>query len=533
MIAVVALSTVPTPDGLTPESSPSIVIFSLARARREFQAPGSSPGQALEEWLLGEETGHLPLHEVEREQERRGREIQRLLLEAHVAHRGTGDVGRAVAVCSSEAPDQEVLHTHRRLDPRHPQTIFGQISVDRVGYLHPGSEAVHPLDEQLHLPERSFSYELQRRLIKGAVQGPFDEAIERVEESTGVEIAKLSAEQMTQEAAQDFEAFYEQRTPPPQAQTGPIPGSGPGQALVGSADGKGIPMVKPQPAERVVRRGKGKKANKKKMAVVTTVYSLQPRVRTPEEVIESLFASGPRPAKDAGEPSEVRVRPEYKRVWASLTLGKQGVIEQMVQEMERRDPEHTKQWVTLTDGEKALQQAVEGRLPGIPLVLDFQHAMDKLWYAAYALHKEESPEARDWVKERALRLLRGEVSQVIQGMRQSATKRKLRGRKLKTVRAVAAYFYRNRDRMRYHDYLQKGWPIATGVVEGACKNLVKDRMERSGMRWKAPMAEAMLKLRATYLSGDLEEYWPFHIQREQERFHPPGQWRPVNSVDEK
>ena len=517
MSAVATLSAVPTPAGLTPESSPSVVIFSLARARRELKA--------LEDWLLSEETSHLPLHEVEREQERRGREIQRLLLEAHVAHRGTGDVGPAVAVRSSEAPDQEVLHTHRRLDPRHPQTIFGEISVNRLGYLHSGSAAVHPLDEQLHLPERSFSYELQRRLIKGAVQGPFDEAVERVKESTGVEIPKLSAEQMTLEAAQDFEAFYQQRTPAPQAQTGPI--------LVGSADGKGIPMVKPQPAERVVRQGKGKKANKKKMATVATVYSQQPRVRTPEEVIESLFATGPRPAKAAGESSGVQSRPEYKRVWASLTLGKEGVIDQMAQEMERRDPEHTKQWVALTDGERALQRTVEGRLPAVPLVLDFQHAMNKLWYGAYAFHKEESPEALAWVKERALRLLRGEVSQVIQGMRQSATKRKLRGCKLKTVKAVTAYFYRNRDRMRYHDYLQQGWPIATGVVEGACKNLVKDRMERSGMRWKPPMAEAMLKLRSTYLSGDLEEYWPFHIRREQERFHPPGQWRPVNLVDEK
>lgn len=249
MSAVATLSAVPTPASLTLESSPSIVVLSLVRAHREFKA--------LEDWLLNEETGHLPLHEVEREQERRGREIQRLLLEAHVAHRGTGDMGPAVAVRCSEAPDQEVLHTHRRLDPRHPQTIFGQIGVNRRGYLHPGSESVHPLDEQLSLPERSFSYELQRRLIKGAVQGPFDEAVERVEESTGVEVPKRSAEQMTLEAAQDFEVFYEQRTPAPQAQTGPI--------LVGSADGKGIPMVKPQPAERVVRRGKGEKANKKNL----------------------------------------------------------------------------------------------------------------------------------------------------------------------------------------------------------------------------------------------------------------------------
>ena len=137
------------------------------------------------------------------------------------------------------------------------------------------------------------------------------------------------------------------------------------------------------------------------------------------------------------------------------------------------------------------------------------------------------------MKQRALRLLQGDVSQVVKGMRQSATKRGLRGQKKKTVETTAAYFYRNRDHMRYDEYLRKGWPIATGVVEGACKNLVKDRMERSGMRWTPEMAEAMLQMRATYLSDDFEEYWAFHVQCEHERLHPTDHWSPVNIVEEK
>ena len=144
-----------------------------------------------------------------------------------------------------------------------------------------------------------------------------------------------------------------------------------------------------------------------------------------------------------------------------------------------------------------------------------------------------SPEATTWVQQRALRILQGEVSQVIKGMGQSATKRNLSHQKKKPVKAAAVYFYRNRTHMRYDEYLQKGWPIATGVVEGACKNLVKDRMERSGMRWMQQGAEAMLKLRAVYLSDDFEEYWTFHIQQQQERLYPSGQWKPVNTVQEK
>jgi len=212
--------------------------------------------------------------------------------------------------------------------------------------------------------------------------------------------------------------------------------------------------------------------------------------------------------------------------------GKAGIMAEVVQELRRRDPARQKSWVVLTDGERALQLSVKRRLRGVPLVLDFQHVLAKLWGAAYAFHKEGSPKALAWVQERAWRLLHGEVSHVVQGMRLSATKRDLRGQKRKVVEAVAGYFYRNRRHMRYDEYLRQGWPIATGVVEGACKNLVKDRMERSGMRWTLPTAEAMLKLRAVYLSDDFEAYWRFHVAREHVRLHPPGSWRPVHIIEE-
>jgi hypothetical protein len=489
-------------------------VKNLARAHREFQA--------LEAWLMSEESQQLPLHDVEREQDRRGREIQRLLLEAHVAQRGTGDVGPAVEVRAPDSPSEGVRHAHRRLDPRHPQTIFGEITVQRTGYCQAGTATVHPLDTQLQLPHRSFSYELQRRLVQAAVQGPFDEATARVAEATGVVVPKRSAEDLVQEAARDFEAFYQTHIPPPAAETGPI--------LVAALDGKGVPMVKGVPARRVVRRAKGEKAQQKKMAVVATVYTQQPRRRTPQAVFEPLFGLEP---PEAAVSSPSRERPEYKRVWASLLKGKAGIMAEVVQELRRRDPTREKSWVVLTDGERALQQSVRRRLRGVPLVLDFQHALAKLWTAAYAFHDEGSPKALAWVQERAWRLLHGEVSIVVQGMRQSATRRGLRGQRRKVVEAVASYLYRNRGRMRYDAYLRQGWPIATGVVEGACKNLVKDRMERSGMRWTPTMAEAMLKLRATYLSGDFDAYWALHVAREHERLHPPGHWQPVDPIEEK
>jgi hypothetical protein len=193
--------------------------------------------------------------------------------------------------------------------------------------------------------------------------------------------------------------------------------------------------------------------------------------------------------------------------------------------MQHRDPEGIKTRVALTDGDRALQILVEGTL-GVTLVLDLLHVLEKLWKAAHVFHAEGSLEAELWVLDRSLRLF-GEVSQVVKGIRQSVTKRRMFGAKRKTLSGVANYLYRNRLRMRYDEYLAKGWPIASGPVEGACKNLVKDRMERSGMRWTETIAEAILQLRAVYLSSDFDSYWSFHIDKDQQRIHPPGQWSVV------
>src|SRR5256884_8057900 len=157
------------------------------------------------------------------------------------------------------------------------------------------------------------------------------------------------------------------------------------------------------------------------------------------------------------------------------------------------------------------------RRPPRSTLFPYTTLFTSLWAVSYVFHPEGSPEAREFVKERILRILRGEVSQVVKGLRQMATKRKLSAQGGATVLAVAAYYYRNRARMRYDSYLREGYPIASGSVEGACKNLVKDRMERSGMRWTLPMAEAVLRLRAVYLSEHFEQYWLFHVDQDQKR----------------
>lgn len=426
-----------------------------------------------------------------------------MLLPAHLERRGQGDVGPALCV-QREAGEE--WHTHRRLGTRSLKTVFATVQVVRMGHSRTGAPSIYPLAQTLVLPARSFSWELQRRPIEAAVQNPFHASVATIADLTGVAVSKRSLEEMLRDAARDFDAFYRQRSPETAA----------GAILLAVVDGKGMPMVKPsgvpQPS---ARRAKGRKANRKRMATVATVFTRAPRVRTPEQVVESLFPTRRPSAADSPAPP----RAENKRVWASPLKGKTTVIQEVAPEIQRRDPGVAKTRVARSDGERALQILLERRL-GVASILDLPHVLEKPWKAAYVFHAEGSLEAELRGRDRTLRVLSGQSGQVVQGLRPSVTERGLHGANRNTPQRAADYIYRNRARMHDDEYLANGWPIARGSVEGACKNPIMDRMERSGMRWSEEMAEAIVQLRAISLSGDLDAYWSFHMQEEQHRLYP-------------
>src|ERR1035437_4434387 len=289
-----------TATSLSADTRPAFVEFSL-----------------LESWLASSSAFLLPLHLIESQQQAKGREVQRLLLQAHLQQRGSGDVGPALQL---EQADGAVLYSHRRLRTRSLTTVFGTVELVRMGYSRPSAPTIFPLDKALALPARSFSYELQRRLVKAAVQNPFHESVGAVADLTGVSVPKRSLEEILRGAALDFDAFYQERDAAPSN----------GSILVAAVDGKGIPMVKPAGAQPSVRLTKGQKANKKRMATVAAVFTRAPWVRTPEQVVESLF----RTQRQTPVAGQTPPRPENKRVWASLLKGKTAVMEELAQEMQ-------------------------------------------------------------------------------------------------------------------------------------------------------------------------------------------------------
>jgi hypothetical protein len=258
---------------------------------------------------------------------------------------------------------------------------------------------------------------------------------------------------------------------------------------------------------------------------VATVYTVDAHRRTPEEVVSALF-------RDAPEASRQRPQPQSKEVWASLNRddvpgsGIECAFAWITGEIclrgRARDANGAKKpLVFLCDGQEALWDARREWLPERAVgILDILHVTPRLWKAAHVFHPEGSQTAEDFVRERVLRVLQGQASGVIRGLREMATKRGLVGAKKKTITAVCGYLNANVERMRYDEYLHAGYPIASGAVEGACRHLVKDRMERAGMHWTIAGAQAMLDVRSIHVSHLWDEYQEYRIQRETDKHYP-------------
>jgi hypothetical protein len=314
------------------------------------------------------------------------------------------------------------------------------------------------------------------------------------------------------EHSQTVGTFYANQAPPPRAVEGSL--------LIAQADGKGVPLVRRESGRPPARRGKGAKKTRKKEAIATALYTIAPYQRTPAEVIEALFPSAsPTPAPAP------RPRPQHKRVFATLG-GKAAALKRLAQWVAQRDGPHIRQRVALTDGARALQQQMQIWLPTFVLVLDIIHAVEYLWKAGTALYGETDPQREVWVKAQALALLSSHTAQVIQHLEEKARALAPSSQAAKTLRQVAQYFQRNLPYMDYARYLKNGWPIGTGVIEGTCRHLVKDRMELAGMRWTVAGAESLLALRAVNENGDWEEFHRFRRQQRHRRLYG----RPLNET---
>jgi hypothetical protein len=372
----------------------------------------------------------------------------------------------------------------------------------------------------------------------------YEQAHEFMLAATGVSVGKRQLEQIIIAAAADAERFYQdqlrdQQEPAGEPGPDPDPDLGPGQGqdqaqgqeqppLALSGDGKGVAMLPgarrrrtKAPEQKVrtfeKRAGTGEKRGCKRMAETGAVFDVAPgQPRTPEQVM----GPGPEPGSSTAPP-----RAQDRWYACDITAGRDVTVGKIFDQADRRDPDHLRTWIALVDGDNyqlaLFQAAAAARGVTLAIVIDFIHVLEYLWKAAWCFHPPRDPAMEDWVIAQALDILHGRVPAVIDRIARLAEDHPPApgSEHAKNITKTLSYLRNKQPWMDYPTALANGWPIATGVIEGACRHLVQDRMGITGARWSLPGAQAMLWLRAINASGDTRTYWTWHLTQERHRNH--------------
>ena len=522
--------------------------------------------ESVVEWLDGPEAMGAGHGQLEARLQVHSREQYRLLLQGHLDERARLEKRRSAVTGSDGVSRPRVENGHRR----GLTTVFGPVTVTRKAYRAvPGAAAdagtacptasgalpgpasdlmpegtgtttgtappapvppapasatptrnLHPADAVLNLPVGRHSAGLQRLAALEAARGSFADAREAIERASGVRLGKRQVEDLAHTAAVDTEAFYAARRPLPR----------PGRVLGLQADGKGIVMrpgnLRPGTAARAARASSklatrlspGEKHGRKRMAEIVAVYDLDPAPRTAEDIIPTRRRSQQdNPARRPG--------PVVTGKWlaANVTDDIPAVIAAMFDEAERRDPAHERTWVALVDGNRqqidTIRDQATARGVTVTVVIDFVHVLEYLWKAAWTFFYPGDRDAETWVADQARTILTGRAVDAAATIRHQADEAGFRGSERTGADEAAAYLTRKAPYLNYATALASGWQIATGIIEGAARFLIKDRMDITGARWSTPGAEAVLRLRAVITNGDFDEYWQWHQQQELRRNH--------------
>jgi hypothetical protein len=427
-----------------------------------------------------------------------------VLLEGFAAGVGVGDEGEQVT------RDERTLRRSDELHEKVYRSVFGTFSIWRWVYASGPKKKIEyvPTDARLGLPHGECSYVLEDWQQRLCVKETFAEGVEGLGAILGVAMSVETAEAMNRRLAEYAEPFRLQQPAPPAALEETL--------VVATADGTSVPMHR---ADRTTTPAAeaGTRQGSTRRAYVGAVYCIEPFVREPQDVWNELCRD---------QAAARRPRPQGKRLWAEMaandetwTSGSAAVFIEMAIDVKARDPDRQSTLVCVMDGEQKLWDLQREWLGRSVQVLDIFHPLERIREISKIVQPEDKDRQEAWVGHQLRDLLTGRVETVIRRWHRLARDAE-RGSRWsedhhETVTEAIGYFRNNRHRMRYDEYLAKGYPIGSGIAEGTCRNLVKDRMDCTGMHWRLPGARAMLKTRAIYLNGEWDDFIEYRIQREQ------------------
>jgi hypothetical protein len=522
----------------TREGKPQVEQYGLdaLAASAEAVVPGLGPLAAGLARLAGQACQAVTLDAMEGLVAGQGRELLLGLVQLAL----DAQAGREVRLPQVTGEDGVSRTRAERGHDRPVVTRLGEVVVRRIAYRSgiKGAGSLFPRDAVLNLPPLGYSWGLQRLAEMFCRSVSYEQAHEFVLAATGVSIGKRQLEQIIIAAAADAERFYQDQNRDQAA----APGAGEQDRdrdrdreqeqeqglppLAISGDGKGVAMLPEArrrrtkaPEQRVrtfeKRAGTGEKKGCKRMAETGAVFDVLPEPRTPEQVMRPHGGPG------------TKKPPRAQNRWytCDITAGRDVTIGKIFDEADRRDPGHARTWIALVDGDNyqlsLFQAAAAARGITLAIVIDFIHVLEYLWKAAWCFHAPRDPAMEDWVTAQALDILHGRTADVIARIARLAEDHPPQpgSEHAKIIRKTLSYLQNKQPFMDYPHALAAGWPIATGVIEGACRHLVQDRMGITGARWGLEGAQAMLWLRAIAASGDTNAYWDWHIQEERQRNH--------------
>jgi hypothetical protein len=477
-------------------------------------------------WARSEEALALEHDVIEQRAMRDGMELMRVLAEAHMGLRALreqrrDDVTDADGGVRRTAEDGQ---EHTRV------MIFGPVRTSRTAYRRKGKENLYPQDAELNWAGlHSYSAGVEKRAAKASAIVPFEQAAAQVSAQGAIRLGKRQAEELAIGAACDFDAYYASRRPQP------CPA---GTGLLITCDGSAFTVLpaalRAATAKAAAARAKAaaesgwpddpadlRKA-RKRTAELAAVADIPPAPRAAGDILTALFGPARPGTGDAPRPAP-GPKAQGRTVFASARRPAAEVIADAFAEADRRDPQHARPWIAVIDGnchqiETVTRLAAE-RGVKVKILIDLIHVVQYLWKAANSFFYPGDPGARAWVREQAAKILAGKHRDVRAGIRRRATAWGYSPAERAGADECTRYLENKQDHLGYPAFLAAGWPVASGLIEGAARWLIKDRMEVTGARWGLDGAEAVLKLRALEGNADFDDYFDFHLRQQKQRDH--------------
>jgi hypothetical protein len=459
---------------------------------------------AMLTWAAGD-AGGLDHGEREKVIGQDGRELQRRLLEATFALDSAREE-RVQQVTSAAGIRHGSVETGH---DRGVVSIFGPVRATRLAYRNRREPNLYPADARQVLPDDPYSLGMRALTAFHLATEGFGAAQEVIKARTGVRIGLAQLAGLAADLGAWADDFYQERAR--NADTD-LPAT---DVIMMQGDGKGIAM---RPEHR---KGGGKADTAhpgiKKMAEIVAVADFTPAAREPEDIAAP-------PARRKAHPGPAA---RDKWVSASITESIEDMIAAAYDEADRRDPQHTRQRVFLVDGNKQQITAIEAQAAErglkVPVLIDYLHASGYIGKAAAALHPGDPVTAGQRADGQRLRVLHGRAKAVACTLASVAAKARSSPRTrhldLTDMDKAVTYLTNNHKHMKYDKALANGWPIATGMIEGACRFVIEDRFGITGARWSPDGAEVILKLRAVVVNGDLDDYMNYYKERYRSEHH--------------